>query len=171
MLHSWPDAQSAAGDAAADSEIDWVIRLISSIRSVRAEMNVPAGAQIPLAMKGTSATSAARLTTHRDLILRMARLSDITLVDSAPDGALQILHDEAVAILPVAEFIDVAKERARLAKEVEKARAEIAKVDAKLSNEAFMAKAPEEVIEENHARRADFQATVERLSEMLAKLG
>jgi valyl-tRNA synthetase len=171
MLHAWPDALPAAGDAAADSEIDWVIRLISSIRSVRAEMNVPAGAQIPLAMKGTNATSAARLTTHRDLILRMARLSDITLVDAAPDGALQILHDEAVAILPVAEFIDVAKERARLAKEVEKARAEIAKVDAKLSNEAFMAKAPEEVIDENHTRRADFQATVERLSEMLAKLG
>ncbi len=75
-----------------------------------------------------------------------------------------------MAILPVAEFIDVAKERARLAKEVEKARAEIAKVDAKLSNEAFLAKAPEDVVEENRERRAEFEATVTRLGEMLARL-
>jgi valyl-tRNA synthetase len=133
-------------------------------------MNVPAGAQIPLAMKGASDATIDRLNRHGDLIRRMARLSDIAHLDHAPDGALQILHDEAIAILPVADFIDVTKERARLVKEVDKARAEIAKVDAKLSNEAFIAKAPEEIIEENKERRAEFSATVERLSEMLERL-
>ncbi len=170
MAQDWPAPKVDDQDPAADSEIDWVIRLITSIRSVRAEMNVPAGAQIPLAVKGAGEISKARLIRHRDLILRLARLGDISLLDHAPDGALQILHDEAVAILPVAEFIDVAKERARLAKEVEKARAEIAKVDAKLSNEAFLAKAPEDVVEENRERRAEFEATVTRLGEMLARL-
>jgi valyl-tRNA synthetase len=170
MAQAWPETDLGAQDGAADAEIDWVIRLITAIRSVRSEMNVPAGAQIPLLVKAANTQSQARLMQHRDLILRLARLGDIALSDHAPDGALQILHDEAVAILPVAEFIDVAKERARLSKEVEKARAEIAKVDAKLSNEAFIAKAPEEVVEENRERRAEFEATISRLSEMLLRL-
>jgi valyl-tRNA synthetase len=170
MTAPWPYPNPDSDDAAADQEIDWLIRLISSIRSVRSEMNVPAGAQIPLAMKGASDATIDRLNRHGDLIRRMARLSDIAHLDHAPDGALQILHDEAIAILPVADFIDVTKERARLVKEVDKARAEIAKVDAKLSNEAFIAKAPEEIIEENKERRAEFSATVERLSEMLERL-
>ncbi len=87
MAQDWPAPKVDDQDPAADSEIDWVIRLITSIRSVRAEMNVPAGAQIPLAVKGAGEISKARLIRHRDLILRLARLGDISLLDHAPDGA------------------------------------------------------------------------------------
>ncbi|MFV3076183.1 valine--tRNA ligase [Niveispirillum fermenti] len=168
----WPVAQEGLIDAAAGDEMEWVVRLISTIRTVRAEMNVPPSAQLPLLLKDASVVSQARLATHRDLILRLARLSGVeATMQDAPKGSAQSVLDEATLILPLADFIDVEKEKARLAKEIAKLEQEIGKIDAKLSNRNFVDRAPEEVIEEQRERRADAETTRAKLADALARLG
>ncbi len=99
--------------------------------------------------------------------MRLARLGDVEEVSAAPKGALQIVLGEATFYLPVADLIDVAAEKVRLAKEIERARVEIGKIDKKLGNADFVAKAPEEVVEENRERREAFEALIERISKAL----
>ncbi len=154
-------------DAAA--EINWVVDLITNVRSVRQEMNVPAGAKIPLIFIGNEADKAC-LARHDGVIKRMARLSDITTADAAPKGAVQIVHGDAIAALPVADFMDIGEEKARLMKEKEKAQKEITGIDKKLANKNFIEKAPPAVVEEQHTRRAGFEAQLEKLDAALARL-
>ncbi|EDP66274.1 Valyl-tRNA synthetase [alpha proteobacterium BAL199] len=166
----WPALAAELVDPAVESEMNWLIRLISEVRSIRSEMNVPPSAQIPLILTGAGATTEARVERYRDLILRLARLSEARLGTEVPAGAVQGVLDEATLVLPIADVIDVGQERARLTKEVGKVDGEIAKIDKKLSNEAFIAKAPEEVIEENRERRADELERRDRLSAALKRL-
>ncbi len=166
----WPDLPASLVDAEVEAEMNWLIRLVSEVRSVRSEMNVPPSAQIPLILAGASPATAARLERYRDLVLRLARLSDARSGTDIPAGAVQGVLDEATFVLPIADVIDVAQERARLAKEVSKAEGEIAKIDKKLSNEAFVAKAPEEVVEENRERRAEEAERRDRLAAALKRL-
>ncbi|MFZ1988272.1 MAG: class I tRNA ligase family protein, partial [Alphaproteobacteria bacterium] len=165
ILAHWPSLPSS--DAAASEEMNWVVDLISRIRSVRTEMRVPAAAQVPLEIAGAATETQLRLDRHRDLIVRLARLSGAELVSAGPKGALQIVLGEATYFLPVADLIDVAAEKVRLGKEIEKARGEIDKIDKKLGNADFVAKAPEEVVEENRERRDEFEALIARLSKAL----
>ncbi|GHD48328.1 valine--tRNA ligase [Thalassobaculum fulvum] len=166
----WPDLPETLVDPAVEAEMDWLIRLISEVRSIRSEMNVPPSAQIPLILTGAADATAARLAGYRDLILRLARLSEARTGADAPAGSVQGVLDEATLQLPIADVIDVAQERARLTKEVAKAEGEIVKIDKKLSNEAFIAKAPEEVIEENRERLAEERQKRDRLAAALARL-
>ena len=165
----WPQL-SGLGDAACDAEMNWVIRFISEVRSVRAEMNVPAGARIALLIKDASAESLARLERHRDLIQRLARLDSAGIASTIPEGAVQIVLDEATLILPLKGVIDVAAETARLKKEVGKLQDEVRKIDAKLGNARFLAGAPEQVVEEQRERKADAEAAMARLAEALKRL-
>ena len=168
---SWPEGAGLdAPDASA--EMDWVVGLITAVRSVRSEMNVPPGAKVPLLLKGTGDITKARLDTHRPLIETLARLESLTLSeDEAPKGAAQFVVEEATAILPLADVIDIDAERARLKKEMDKQAGEIAKIDKKLSNPGFLAKAPPEVVEEQKDRRAEAEAVVAKLTEALKRLG
>ena len=168
---AWPKLAAEMADADADREMDWVIRLISQIRAVRSELNVPAGSKIPLVLDGASEESAARLNANRDLIDRLARLESAELGSAeVKEGTVQIVHDEATLLLPLADVIDLAQERDRLRREVEKMSSEISKIDKKLANENFIAKAPAHVIEEQKNRRADAEETRERLSAALDRL-
>jgi valyl-tRNA synthetase len=88
-----------------------------------------------------------------------------------PQGAARILLDEATLLLPLASVIDLAKERARLARERDKALADIAKIDAKLNDATFVARAPEEVVEEQRERRSTLSVLTEKLADALAQLG
>ena len=167
----WPRHDRSLTDAAAAAEMDWVVRLISAIRTVRAEINVPAGSQVPLLIRGAGPAAEGRLRLHRDLILRLARLSAIDLHEGAtPAGSVQTVLDEATLILPLAGIIDLDQERARLAKEIARLEGEIAKVDKKLANADFVARAPEEVVEENRDRREEAAAAVDKLRAALALL-
>ena len=103
----WPKHQGLE-NAEADSEIGWVIRLISQVRSVRSEMNVPAGAKVPLVVSGASEATTSRAKRHEETILRLARIDDG--FGKAPAGAVQIVLDEATLALPLAGIIDVAAE-------------------------------------------------------------
>jgi valyl-tRNA synthetase len=131
---------------------------------------VPAGAKIPLLLVGASKTTRARAEHHEDTIARLARLDGISFAKAPPKGAAQIVLGETTAALPLAGVIDMEAERARLSREMEKCLAEIAKVDAKLGNANFVAKAPPEVVEENHERRAAFEAILLKLQAALKRV-
>ncbi|WP_183751272.1 valine--tRNA ligase [Pseudochelatococcus contaminans] len=168
-LAPWP-VPTVAGDAEAQAEIGWVVALVSEVRSVRAEMNVPAGAQIPLALVGVSASIRERAERWRDTIARLARLSAIDFADSAPEGAVRLIVDGEVVALPLAGVIDLSVEKARLRKEADKIAADIGRIDAKLGNADFLARAPEEIVEEQRERRSDLEARHAKVSEALEQL-
>ncbi|MCA0303712.1 MAG: valine--tRNA ligase [Proteobacteria bacterium] len=171
MLIAQPWPVPAPTDAAADSEIGWLVKLISDIRSARAELNVPAGAKLRLVVVGADATTEARLATHRAAIERLARIEGVETAAAAPKASLQIVVGEATYALPVGDVIDLGAESARLQKEIKKLGDEVGKIDAKLANAAFVAKAPEEVVEEQRERRAQAEATKARLALALERLG
>ncbi|HYD64308.1 valine--tRNA ligase [Azospirillum sp.] len=168
----WPEHGPDLIDPAARDEMEWVVRVISSVRSMRSEMNVPPSAQIALHLKDASPETLKRLDTHRDLILRMGRLASAEPLQGAvPKSAVQAVVDEATVILPLEGIVDLDKERARLTKEIEKLSAEIKKIDAKLGNEQFVAKAPEEVIEEQRDRRETAAQARDKLQKAVEMLG
>jgi valyl-tRNA synthetase len=170
VVADWPQHQKMAGADIAGAEMRWVIELIKGVRSVRAEMNVPAGAKIPLVLTGASETSARRLAKHIDVISTLARLTSAEAAPVLPKGSAQFVLEEAVVALPLGDVIDFVKERARLEKDLKKTQDEIARFDAKLSNEQFVAKAPEEVLTEQREKRAEAQALAARLLQAISRL-
>jgi valyl-tRNA synthetase len=154
-------------DPAAEAEIGWVVDLVTAIRSVRAEMNIPPATLMPLVLSGASAETRDRAPRWNDVIKRLARLADISFADNPPQGAVQLLVRGEVASLPLKGVIDLSVEKTRLDKEIVKADADIKRVDAKLSNEKFVANAPEELVEEEKEKR---EAAVERKARILEAL-
>jgi valyl-tRNA synthetase len=157
-------------DAAAESEIGWVIDLVAAIRSVRAELNIAPSTLTALVLVGVSDETRGRALRWTDVIKRMARLSEIAFADSAPEGAVQLLVRGEVAALPLKGLIDIEAERARLDKEIAKADADIKRVDAKLSNEKFVANAPEEIVEDEKDKREAALARKAKITEALERL-
>jgi valyl-tRNA synthetase len=166
-LDKWP-GRTGLTDDRAEAEIGWVIDLVTAIRSVRAEMNITAA--IPLVLAGASAESGARAERWAEFIKRLARVSEISSAATAPQGSVQLIVRGETAALPLKGVIDVAAERARLTKEMQKADADIARVDAKLNNPNFMARAPEEVVEEEKERREEAVARKAKIAEALEGL-
>ena len=167
---AWPNHGDALDDEAVRVEMGWVVDLISGVRSVRAEMNVPPGAQIPLLLTGTNDMSASWLKRHNALIRRMARLSSASLSDVVPEGAVQLVHGEATAALPLADVIDIDQEKARLKTAIAKSDGEIGKLEKKLGNQQFLSKAPEQVVEEQRERLTASQTTRAKLADALERL-
>jgi valyl-tRNA synthetase len=168
----WPVAVPVTDGAAARTELDWVVRLIGEVRAVRAEMNVPPSARAPILLRDAAPETLARAERWIDAIRRLARASEVTaLAGEMPKGSAQAVLDEATVVLPLAEVIDLGVERARLAKEREKAAGEASKIAQKLGNAAFVSQAPEEVVEENRERLVTAEAEVARLEAALARIG
>ncbi|WEJ35126.1 valine--tRNA ligase [Devosia sp. SD17-2] len=166
ILTEWPEFQGLE-DVAADAELAWLIEVISNVRSVRAEMNVPASAKLQLVVTGAGEETLRRLVGGTSLITRLARLEEITPQSEVPGESAQFVVGDANFALPLAGVIDLTVEKARLQKDVGKLDAEIAQIDKKLGNEQFVAKAPEEVIEEQKARR---EAAIDRRDRIKAAL-
>ncbi len=169
MRTQWPSYDGLAAPEAA-AEMDWVVDMVTSIRSVRAEMNVPAGAQLPATVKGPSAATKQRLATHGALICANARLLSITASEAATPGAAQVFLGEATVSLSLEGVVDLSKERDRLTKEIAKLDVEIAGIVKKMSNESFVSKAPAEVVDENRERQAAKESERTKLSEALTRI-
>ena len=167
-LSAWP-ALEGLEDAQAESEIGWVVDLISEIRSLRAEMNL--NAETELLLIGADAALNARATRWDETIRKLARLSKLGFSDAAPKSSAQIIVRGNVAAMPLEGVIDLGGEKARLNKEIGKLDADAKKLDAKLANEGFLAKADEEVIEEHRERLDETRARMEKLTAALARLG
>ena len=167
----WPAAVAVPDAAAARAELDWVVRLIGLVRSVRMEMNVPPSALAPVLLRDASAETLARAQRWIEPIRRMARASEVHALDGAmPAGSVQAVLDEATVVLPLAGLIDVTAERKRLTSGRDKALAEGQKVAAKLANADFVSRAKPEVVEENRERLAAFEAEAARLEAALARI-
>jgi valyl-tRNA synthetase len=166
----WPRYPEAAAFKDAHGQIAWLQALISEVRSVRADMNVPAGAIIPLLVKDTNAQAQSLIEGNAEIISRLARVKDIAFVDEAPRGAIQAVIDQATLLLPVADTIDLDKERARLRKELEKLDKDIKTTDAKLGNDKFVSNAPAEVIAEQKERKATAEQARAKIAAALSQL-
>jgi valyl-tRNA synthetase len=166
-LGQWPSLEDI-DDAMAEAEIGWVVDLITSIRSVRAEMNV--NVALPLVMIRVGDHVWERAQRWSEFIKRMAKISSVSRVPTAKPGTLQLIVRGEIAGLELAGLVDLAAERARLAKEMAKCDADIARVDAKLGNPNFVARAPEEVVEEEKEKREEAQLRKIKLAEALQRL-
>jgi valyl-tRNA synthetase len=168
MLAPWPKPRGLE-NAEADAEIGWLIKLISEVRSVRSEMNVPAAAKVPLVIAGAGDQTRARVAVHGETIKRLARLDSLDF-GKPPHGAVQIVLDEAMLALPLADIIDIGAESQRLKREIDKVGSEIKQLDAKLANEKFVSRAPEHVVEEQRERKTEAEATAAKLEQALKRL-
>ena len=167
----WPEPFAVPQAAAARAELDWVVKLISEVRTVRAEMNVPPSRLAPLLLKDASAETLARGRRWMEAIGRMARASALEALDGdVPAGSAQVVVDEATVVIPLAGVIDLDAERARLARERAKLADETQKVARKLDNADFVARAKAEVVEENRDRLAAAQAEISRLDAALRRI-
>ncbi|MBK8082985.1 MAG: valine--tRNA ligase [Devosia sp.] len=169
ILSEWPNLRGLH-DEDAEAELDWLVALVSGIRSVRQEMNVPAGAKVRLLVVGAGELTGTRVEAHLSALTRLARLDSVDYGDDAPRDSAQLIIGEALFVLPLAGVIDLDAERARLTRDVAKLDDEIDKIDRKLGNAQFVAKAPEEVIEEQRQRRAEAVDRRNRIAEALARL-
>ncbi len=167
----WPEPENFPVDAAARDEISWLITLITEIRSVRADMNVPAGAKTRLIVKDADASTRAALDRHHEILSRLARIDGMEMIAATPPkGAVQAVVAGVTYCLPIADIIDLDRERARLAKEIDKLAGDIKKIDQKLGNAEFVANAPDEIIAEQKERRSAAETTLNKLSQALKLL-
>ncbi|MHA1598985.1 MAG: valine--tRNA ligase [Alphaproteobacteria bacterium] len=171
MQAPWPDLDDSYIDDAAAVEMDWVVRLISQIRTVRSEMNVNPGAKIPMLLKDADADTEARLQTHKGLVCTLARLQSAEVLSGdVPKGAVQDVIDEATFVLPLSDIIDIDAEAQRLEKEIARLEGEITKHDKKLANPGFTDKAPAAVVDTERPRRDEAQTTLAKVKDALQRL-
>ena len=169
----WPRlGGDALVDPDAEAELGWLVRLVSAIRTARSELNVPPGARLTLFQHGGGSRTIARLERNREAILRLARLRTIVVEDQpVPAQALVVVVDEASFALPVGHVVDLAAEKQRLEKEIGRLDGEAAKLEQKLGNPDFVARAPAEVVEQQCLRLEEIKATRERLVQALRRIG
>ena len=169
IVAKWPIADARAIDPEAGKEIDWLIRLVSEVRSSRTELNVPPGARLPVHLRDASAETLARFDRLAPAIARLARI-DRAEGDVA-GGAAQVILDEATFVLPLEGVIDFDAERTRLTKAIEAASKERDGLAGRLNNPSFVERAKPEAVEKARADHAEKSAEAERLTAALARLG
>jgi valyl-tRNA synthetase len=167
-LAIWPRLEGLE-DEKAEAEIGWLVDLVSAVRSVRSEMNVPTAAQVPLVFVAGKEAEA-RAGRWDEALRRLARLSEISFAAKPPAGSVQLLVRGEVAAMPLKGVVDLAAERARLEKELKKVADDIDRVDKKLENADFMARAPEEVVDEQREKRAEAESRRAKIHEALERL-
>ena len=171
LVHQdWPDYGLELVDAAASEEISWVIALIDAIRSARAQMNVPAGAKVPLVQVAISPAGEAALAANMAQIQQMARITEVTQVSEMPKGAITITAPQATFGLPLADIIDVAAEKMRLEKSMGKLAKELGGLRGRLNNPKFAISAPPEVLAETQANLEAREEEEAKIATALARL-
>ncbi|MCE5170237.1 valine--tRNA ligase [Paenibacillus profundus] len=171
-LAAWPtyDAQFEAPDAV--REMTLLMDIIRAVRNIRAEVNVPMSKKIELLVKPTDAGTETNVTSNLEYVERFCGTSKLEVSQqvSAPNKAMSAVVTGAELFLPLAGLIDIGQEIARLEKEVEHLTKEVERVDKKLSNEGFMAKAPEKVVEEERAKQRDYSEKRDKVIARIAEL-
>jgi len=166
---NWPQA-TADTDRDAVNDIQFLISLITEIRYIRFEMNVPLSAKPVLQVRGMSAAQAAVLDSQSAALMRLARVSGVTIVDQFAKGTARGSVDGADVGLPLADILDLDAEAARLKKDIGGVETEIKKISGKLDNPNFLAKAPDDVVAENRRRLEDEQVKLDGLTAALRRL-
>ncbi|AQZ52334.1 valine--tRNA ligase [Martelella mediterranea] len=157
-------------DEEAADEINWLVDLISGIRSARADVNVPPSAKAPLILVGANATTRERTARHYPALERLARIDSLDFEKDAPKGSAQVIIGEATACIPLGSLIDVTAETARLTKAIGKVDADIDRSRKKLGNEKFVANADPEVVATERERFEELKQQREQLSVALSRV-
>jgi len=168
-LADWPHPDGL-DDEEAEAEIGWVIDLVSKIRSIRVEINVPPGSQIPLVLADPSAATRERAGRWQDVIGRLARISVISFAAAAPVGAVQLVVRGDIVALPLKGVVDLSAESARLKKELTKIESDIGRIEVKLANPDFLRRAPEDVVDGEREKREEALARCSSIREALQRL-
>ena len=170
MLQPWPEPADA--DPAAEAEVEWIKTFVLAVRHVRGEMDIAPGRRIAVALQGGDALDGERVEAHRSLLARLARLERLAWLDPdapTPPGAAAFAGGLRI-LLPFEGAVDLAAERARLEREIEKRVRDLGQVEAKLANEAFVTRAPAPVVEKQRARAAELGRAVGRLRDQVERL-
>ena len=147
LVHcDWPEYDSELIDNAADLEMNWVVNLIESIRSARAQLRVPAGLKIPMIFVEMESEAKQAWENNSEMIQKLARITELTSADEIPKGSIAISAKGASFALPLEGIIDVEEEKKRLSKSLDKLQKEISTLKGRLQNSKFIESAPEEVI-------------------------
>ncbi|MCI5040196.1 MAG: class I tRNA ligase family protein, partial [Donghicola eburneus] len=171
LVHEdWPTYGTDLVNADADREMNWVIQTIEATRSTRAQMNVPAGAKIPMVVTEITDTNDAAFSANEALIFKLARVESLTKVETFPKGTATIAVDGATFGLPLEGVIDVAAEKARLEKSLGKLAKELGGLRGRLNNPKFVASAPEEVVTEAKANLQAREEEESKLKDALSRL-
>ncbi len=166
---AWPDLPDSLIDAEAAAEVSWLIETVEAIRSLKGEMNV-ATARPPLSFIAPDAATTARVERYRDILMTLARVSEVVVVENAPEGAVTFVAGGASAALTLAGLVDIAAERARLTKEIAAFDSDIGHFGKKLNNPNFVSRAAPEVVQEQRDKLAEAEAGKARLNEALERL-
>ncbi|MFK3941624.1 valine--tRNA ligase [Pseudomonas monteilii] len=172
MLQPWPVANESRIDSAAEGDIEWLKELMVGLRNIRAEMNIGPGKPLPLFLKNASADDQRRLQENEALLKKLAKVESFTVLgeqDEAPLSATALVGDLQV-LVPMAGLIDKDAELARLNKEIQRLQGEVQRVGGKLSNAAFVDKAPPAVIDKERAKLAEAEQALANFTEQHARI-
>ena len=170
IVAKWPEPKADL-DLAAGAEINWLIHLVSEVRSAKNELGIAPGARLNAFVRDASPETLARIERQQAAIARQARLDSISNAEAPAGGAVQIVVDEATFVIPLEGIIDLDAERARISKAIEAVSKEAKSLEGRLSNPAFVEKAKPEAVEKARADHAEKAAEVDRLTAALARLG
>lgn len=172
MLQPFPEYDASQVDEKALSDLEWIKQTIIAVRNIRAEMNIAPGKPLDVMLRGASAEAQRRVLENQSFIQSLARLSSLSLLAEGDKGPVSVtkLVEGAEVLIPMAGLIDKATELDRLAKEVAKLEAEIERIESKLSNEGFVARAPEAVVAKERERMAACAEAKQKLIEQQATI-
>ena len=173
MLQPYPQISATGDTAAVEHEIEWVKNVVLALRNIRGELNISPAKAMPALFSVGSAQDKALLAANQQYLLKLAKLEKIEWLDdtaNAPAAAMQLAGDMEIRV-PLAGFVDVKAEQARLQKEIARLDADITKLSAQLANERFVANAPPAVVAKERERLAANQSALAQLQAQLIKLG
>ncbi|WP_297007884.1 class I tRNA ligase family protein, partial [Thalassospira sp. UBA6510] len=175
IAEGYPSFDDALIDREAEAEVDLAIRLIGNIRGVRSEMNVPPAAEVPVYLVDASDAMKAAVSAQEAQVKRLARVAEIAFkgqgdVEAIAKGAIQTVVDGVTVFVSVADFIDVAAEKARLEKEIQDKTKYIKAQEGKLSNEKFVSRAPEHIVSAEKAKLEEAKDTLAKLNDAFARI-
>jgi valyl-tRNA synthetase len=172
MLQPYPQPASAGADEQAVADIEWLRKFILGVRQIRGEMDIPPGRPLPVILENASEADERRAAEHVSLLERVGRVESVTLLADGeePPAAATALLDETRLLVPMKGMIDVAAERKRLGKQMDKVQADLSRARAKLDNPNFVNNAPADVVTQEKQRAAEFERQAAQLSEQLEKL-
>ncbi|KGA36896.1 valine--tRNA ligase [Pectobacterium odoriferum] len=170
MLQPFPEFDAAQEDTLALNDLEWIKQAIIAVRNIRAEMNIAPGKPLEVLLRDVTAEAQRRVEENRSFIQTLARLESITLLPAGDKGPVSVtkLIEGAELLIPMAGLIDKAAELDRLAKEVAKIEAEIERIESKLSNEGFVARAPEAVVAKEREKLDGYAVAKAKLLEQHA---
>ncbi|MHC3489502.1 valine--tRNA ligase [Pectobacterium brasiliense] len=170
MLQPFPEFDAAQEDTLALNDLEWIKQAIIAVRNIRAEMNIAPGKPLEVLLRDVTAEAQRRVEENRSFIQTLARLESITLLPVGDKGPVSVtkLIDGAELLIPMAGLIDKAAELDRLTKEVAKIEAEIERIESKLSNEGFVARAPEAVVAKEREKLDGYAVAKAKLLEQHA---